>query len=50
LRAVPGAFRAHNDREQEWANVLSPDEREALIGLLQKLTAHSVHFEARHRT
>lgn len=49
LDAITTAFQAHNDREQEWAAALSPGERETLIALLQKLTVHSVHFEARNR-
>ncbi|MFF3372164.1 MarR family winged helix-turn-helix transcriptional regulator [Streptomyces sp. NPDC002680] len=49
LAAVTGAFREHNAREQAWAGSLSPDEQSTLIGLLEKLTAQSVHFDARHR-
>ncbi|MCZ0984741.1 MarR family winged helix-turn-helix transcriptional regulator [Streptomyces diastatochromogenes] len=47
--AITEAFRAHNAREQEWAGSLSQDEQLLLITLLEKLTAHSVHFDARHR-
>ncbi|MFG2227569.1 MarR family winged helix-turn-helix transcriptional regulator [Streptomyces sp. NPDC048644] len=49
MRAISGAFSAHNEREQEWAGSLSPDEQATLISLLEKLTAHSTHFEAKHR-
>ncbi|TQE23611.1 MarR family transcriptional regulator [Streptomyces ipomoeae] len=40
---------AHNEREQEWAGSLSEDEARTLIDLLGKPTAHSTHFDARHR-
>lgn len=50
LEAITAAFRAHNDREQEWAGSLSEDEQRTLTGLLEKLTARSVRFEARQRT
>ncbi|WP_232839076.1 MarR family winged helix-turn-helix transcriptional regulator [Streptomyces triticisoli] len=50
IAAVTGAFQAHNAREQEWAGSLNKEEQETLISLLDKLTAHSVHFQARHRT
>lgn len=47
--AITSAFQAHNEREQEWAGSLSEDEARTLIDLLGKLTAHSMHFDARHR-
>ncbi|MFF0630617.1 MarR family winged helix-turn-helix transcriptional regulator [Streptomyces sp. NPDC004296] len=47
--AIADAFREHNAREREWAASLSADEQATLITLLEKLTAHSVHFDARHR-
>ncbi|MEU6375449.1 MarR family transcriptional regulator [Streptomyces sp. NPDC046909] len=47
--AIASAFRAHNEREQEWASSLSEEEQHTLIDLLGKLTAHSTHFQARHR-
>lgn len=47
--AITSAFRAHNTREREWAGSLSEDEQTTLIALLEKLSAHSVHFDARHR-
>lgn len=47
--AITSAFRAHNEREQEWAGSLSEDELHTLIALLGKLTTHSTHFDARHR-
>ncbi|MFK0281343.1 MarR family winged helix-turn-helix transcriptional regulator [Streptomyces sp. NPDC090499] len=46
---IKDAFTAHNAREQEWASALSRQDQETLIGLLEKLTAHSAHFDARHR-
>ncbi|WP_328768042.1 MarR family winged helix-turn-helix transcriptional regulator [Streptomyces sp. NBC_00286] len=49
LEAITTAFRAHNEREQEWAGSLSEEEQRTLIDLLGKLTAHSAHFDARHR-
>ncbi|MBQ0985023.1 winged helix-turn-helix transcriptional regulator [Streptomyces sp. F63] len=48
--SITEAFRAHNEREQEWAGTLSKDERETLITLLQKMTAGSVRFGVRHRS
>ncbi|MFJ8113918.1 MarR family winged helix-turn-helix transcriptional regulator [Streptomyces sp. NPDC096132] len=47
--AITSAFRAHNEREQEWAGSLSEDELHTLIDLLAKLTTQSAHFDARHR-
>ncbi|MEU8824895.1 MarR family transcriptional regulator [Streptomyces sp. NPDC048636] len=47
--AITAAFREHNAREKEWAGSLSADEQATLVALLEKLTAHSVHFDARHR-
>ncbi|MCB5909514.1 MarR family winged helix-turn-helix transcriptional regulator [Streptomyces pinistramenti] len=49
MQAITSAFRSHNEREREWAGSLSADEQETLISLLGKLTAHSTHFEAKHR-
>lgn len=47
---IKDAFTAHNTRESEWAQALSEDDQETLIALLEKLTTHSAHFDARHRT
>lgn len=47
--AVTTAFRSHDQREREWAGSLSEEEQLTLIGLVGKLTAHSAHFDARHR-
>jgi DNA-binding MarR family transcriptional regulator len=47
--AITEAFRAHNDREIEWAGALSKDEQRTLIRLLGKITAHADHIEARQR-
>ena len=52
LEAISTDFRAHNDREQDWASALTRDEQQTLISLLDKLAVHSVqsgHFAARHR-
>lgn len=49
LEAITSAFRAHNEREQEWADSLSKEEQHTLIDLLSKLAAHSVSFDARRR-
>ena len=49
LDAITSDYRAHNNREQDWAAALTEDERRTLIGLLDKLAAHSAHSEARHR-
>ena len=49
VEAITSAFRAHNEREQEWAGSLSEQEQNTLIDLLNKLTAHSVSFDARRR-
>jgi DNA-binding MarR family transcriptional regulator len=35
------AFKAHNEREQEWASVFSSDERATLVGLLRRLVAYT---------
>lgn len=48
--AITDAFRAHNTREQDWAGALSEDEQHTLIALLEKLTAHATHVEARQRS
>jgi len=50
LHAITSAFRAHNEREQEWAGSLSADEQRTLISLLEKLTTHSLQFEVKQRT
>ncbi|MFE6686221.1 hypothetical protein ACFVFQ_07045 [Streptomyces sp. NPDC057743] len=47
--AIGAAFRAHNERERAWAGSLSEAEQHTLIELLDKLTAHSTHFDARYR-
>ncbi|WP_285440078.1 MULTISPECIES: hypothetical protein [unclassified Streptomyces] len=41
----------HNERRtgQEWAASLSEDELHTLVDLPGKPTAHSTHFDARHR-
>ena len=49
VEAITSAFRAHNEREREWADSLSEQEQHTLIELLNKLTAHSVSFDARRR-
>lgn len=49
LEAITTAFRAHSEREQEWAGSLGPEEQRTLTDLLGKLTTHSTHFDARHR-
>jgi DNA-binding MarR family transcriptional regulator len=46
---IKETFAAHNAREREWAGALSEQDQQTLIGLLEKLTAHSAHFDARHR-
>lgn len=38
VERIEAIFVEHNDREAEWAAVLEPDERTALIGLLAKLS------------
>jgi DNA-binding MarR family transcriptional regulator len=43
--AITRAYRAHNEREQAWANTLSESERTALIGILEKLM-HSTEAAA----
>lgn len=43
------AFRAHNDRESQWAATLSPDERATLTGLLTKLATASRQPWVSHR-
>ncbi|MFF7777078.1 MarR family winged helix-turn-helix transcriptional regulator [Streptomyces tanashiensis] len=46
---IKDAFVAHNARESAWAGALSEEDQETLIALLEKLTTHSAHFDARHR-
>ncbi|MBA4866609.1 MarR family transcriptional regulator [Streptomyces sp. PSKA54] len=47
--AITEAFREHNARERDWAGSLTEDEQSTLVALLEKLTARSVRFDARHR-
>jgi DNA-binding MarR family transcriptional regulator len=47
--AITSAFRAHNDREQAWAGVLTAPEQAALIALLEKLMAGADGVAARRR-
>jgi DNA-binding MarR family transcriptional regulator len=49
LEAITSDFRAHNDRERDWAAALTTDDLRTLNGLLDKLAAHSANFAARHR-
>jgi DNA-binding MarR family transcriptional regulator len=49
MEAISSDFRAHNDREQDWASALTRDEQQILISLLDKLAVHSAHFAVRHR-
>lgn len=46
---IMDTFSAHNARERQWASALGEEDRRTLIALLEKLTAHSVHLDARHR-
>jgi DNA-binding MarR family transcriptional regulator len=50
LDAITSDFRAHNAREQEWTDALTEDEQRTLIDLLGKVTARSVHIDAKQRT
>jgi DNA-binding MarR family transcriptional regulator len=47
--AITSAFRAHNQREQAWAGLLSTAERSTLVALLDKLTAGTDAIAARRR-
>lgn len=47
--AMAEAFTAHNAREQLWADVLTADERDTLVGLLAKLGASASHADVRRR-
>ncbi len=47
--AITDAFAAQNEREQEWASSLTPDESRTLAALLNKLAAGSAGFQARRR-
>ncbi|GAA1194166.1 MarR family winged helix-turn-helix transcriptional regulator [Prauserella alba] len=42
-------FRVHNEREDEWAGVLSPEEQRILIMLLDKLVTNRDQFDVRGR-
>lgn len=46
---ITSDYRAHNEREQAWANTLDAHERATLIGLLDKLMAGSAAAEAKRR-
>ena len=48
-RQLEQAFRAHNDRESQWAATLSPAERATLTALLAKLAAASRQPWVSHR-
>jgi DNA-binding MarR family transcriptional regulator len=47
--AITEAFRAHNQREQAWAGLLTATERATLVKLLEKLTAGRDSIAARRR-
>jgi DNA-binding MarR family transcriptional regulator len=47
--AITSAFRAHNQREQAWAGVLTEPERATLVALLEKLMAGAADVAARRR-
>ena len=38
---IARAFKAHNEREQEWASILSREERVTLVELLRRLVAYA---------
>ncbi|GAA1245532.1 MarR family transcriptional regulator [Prauserella halophila] len=42
-------FREHNEREDEWAGVLSPEEQRILVMLLDKLVTSRDQFDVRGR-
>lgn len=42
---VQEAYRAHNQRERLWADVLDPDEREVVVSALRKLLNSSARSE-----
>jgi len=50
LDAIADDFRAHNEREREWADALTEDEQRTLVDLLEKVAARSVHMGAKQRT
>jgi DNA-binding MarR family transcriptional regulator len=47
--AITSAFRAHNEREQAWAGILTEAERATFVGLLEKLMAGAATIAARRR-
>ncbi len=47
--AITEIFRAHNEREAEWAALLTPQERATLQGLLGKLLRESGQLAPRRR-
>jgi DNA-binding MarR family transcriptional regulator len=47
--AITSAFRAHNQREQAWAGLLTEPERATLVALLEKLMAGAADVPARRR-
>jgi DNA-binding MarR family transcriptional regulator len=48
-REMVEMFAAHNEREQEWAGVLSDAERRILVMLLDKLITNRDQFDVRGR-
>ncbi|MDL4773838.1 MarR family winged helix-turn-helix transcriptional regulator [Actinomadura xylanilytica] len=49
-RAMLEVFQAQNDRERQWAGVLTEAEQDILILLLDKLIANRDQFDVRERT
>jgi DNA-binding MarR family transcriptional regulator len=47
---IAQAFGAHNRRESQWADALSPDEQATLIDLLQKLMERRTISDVRRRS
>lgn len=48
-REMAEVFRAHNEREREWASVLTETEQRILIMLLDKLITNRTQFDVRGR-
>jgi DNA-binding MarR family transcriptional regulator len=49
LEMITASFRAHNQREQAWAQALSPTQRDRLIELLNTLLTGPAATEAKRR-
>ena len=50
VEAISSTYQAHNEREQLWASVLTPEERAAVTSALEKLLALAPGLDVRRRS